>query len=113
MDELARKLKMDPIEFRHRNVIRPGDPMTSLAFESDDLDYGSYGLDQCHVHGFHIAVHRVTGEIKILQSVQAVDAGVVINPLGCNWRFDKSRGGPNPAKSWGNSLLVCECRNRA
>ena len=33
-----------------------------------------------NVHGFWIAVHRVTGEIKILQSVQAVDAGVVINP---------------------------------
>jgi CO/xanthine dehydrogenase Mo-binding subunit len=32
------------------------------------------------VHGFWIAVHSVTGEIKILQSVQAADAGVVINP---------------------------------
>ena len=27
------------------------------------------------VHGFRIAVHRVTGEIRILQSVQANDAG--------------------------------------
>ena len=47
MDELARSLNMDPIEFRHLNVIRPGDPMTSLASEPHDLDYGSYGLDQC------------------------------------------------------------------
>jgi len=47
MDELARSLNMDPIEFRHRNVIRPGDPMTSLGGEPHDLDYGSYGLDQC------------------------------------------------------------------
>jgi putative selenate reductase molybdopterin-binding subunit len=47
MDELARGLNMDPIEFRHRNVIRPGDPMTSLGREPHDLDYGSYGLDQC------------------------------------------------------------------
>jgi putative selenate reductase molybdopterin-binding subunit len=47
MDELARGLKMDPIEFRHRNVIRPGDPMTSLGPECNDVDYGSYGLDQC------------------------------------------------------------------
>jgi len=47
MDELARALNMDPIEFRHLNVIRPGDPMTSLSVEPHDLDYGSYGLDQC------------------------------------------------------------------
>jgi CO/xanthine dehydrogenase Mo-binding subunit len=33
-----------------------------------------------NVQGFRIAVHRVTGEIRILHSVQAADAGVVINP---------------------------------
>jgi CO/xanthine dehydrogenase Mo-binding subunit len=33
------------------------------------------------VHGFRIAVHRVTGEIRILQSVQANDAGTIINPM--------------------------------
>ncbi len=33
------------------------------------------------VHGFRIAVHRVTGEIRILQSVQAFDAGTILNPM--------------------------------
>ncbi|MCZ4500230.1 MAG: aldehyde oxidase [Marmoricola sp.] len=33
-----------------------------------------------NVHGFRVAVDRRTGEVRILQSVQAVDAGVVINP---------------------------------
>ena len=33
-----------------------------------------------NTHGFRIAVHRVTGEIRILYSVHATDAGVVINP---------------------------------
>jgi CO/xanthine dehydrogenase Mo-binding subunit/aerobic-type carbon monoxide dehydrogenase small subunit (CoxS/CutS family) len=47
MDELARGLNLGPVEFRQRNVIGPGDPMTSLAGEPDDLDCGSYGLDQC------------------------------------------------------------------
>ncbi|MEW6348993.1 MAG: molybdopterin cofactor-binding domain-containing protein [Thermodesulfobacteriota bacterium] len=47
MDALARSLRMDPIEFRRRNVIRPGDPMTSLGLEAHDLDYGSCGLEQC------------------------------------------------------------------
>jgi len=47
MDELARALKMDPFEFRRRNVIRPPDPMLSLDELPSDADYGSYGLDQC------------------------------------------------------------------
>jgi len=32
-------------------------------------------------HGFRIAVHRVTGEIRILQSVQGFDAGTILNPV--------------------------------
>ncbi|WP_227996075.1 molybdopterin-dependent oxidoreductase [Nocardia australiensis] len=33
-----------------------------------------------NAHGFRIAVHRVTGEIRVLYSVHATDAGVLINP---------------------------------
>jgi putative selenate reductase molybdopterin-binding subunit len=48
MDELSRRLGTDPIEFRKRNVIHPGDPMVSTGSdESRDVQYGSYGLDQC------------------------------------------------------------------
>ena len=48
MDELARRLGMDPIEFRERNVVHPGDPMISTGSEEGhDVGYGSYGLDQC------------------------------------------------------------------
>ena len=47
MDELARGLGMDPIEFRTRNVVRPGDPMIATGHEDNDVRYGSYGLDQC------------------------------------------------------------------
>ena len=42
--------------------------------------YGSPRSLACNAHGFRIAVHRVTGEIRILYSVHATDAGVVINP---------------------------------
>ncbi|MGW0057741.1 molybdopterin-dependent oxidoreductase [Nocardia nova] len=42
--------------------------------------YGSPRSLSCNAHGFRVAVHRVTGEIRILYSVQAADAGVVINP---------------------------------
>jgi CO/xanthine dehydrogenase Mo-binding subunit len=48
MDELARKIGMDPIEFRECNVVHPGDPMISTGSEEGhDVQYGSYGLDQC------------------------------------------------------------------
>ncbi|MFP7761052.1 molybdopterin-dependent oxidoreductase [Marisediminicola sp. LYQ85] len=33
-----------------------------------------------NVHAFRVAVDTATGEVRILQSVQAADAGVVINP---------------------------------
>ncbi|MBL0888381.1 molybdopterin cofactor-binding domain-containing protein, partial [Myceligenerans indicum] len=33
-----------------------------------------------NVHGFRVAVRRATGEVRILRSVHAADAGVVINP---------------------------------
>ncbi len=43
--------------------------------------YGSPRSVAFNVHGFRIGVHRVTGEIMILQSVHAADAGTVINPM--------------------------------
>jgi CO/xanthine dehydrogenase Mo-binding subunit/aerobic-type carbon monoxide dehydrogenase small subunit (CoxS/CutS family) len=66
IDELAARLGIDPVEMRRRNVIRPGDPFATPAPQrplapltdvpgtpgfgqpvDGDLEYGSYGLDQC------------------------------------------------------------------
>jgi putative selenate reductase molybdopterin-binding subunit len=47
LDELARKLDLDPVEFRRRNAIRPGDPLISVREEADDVEIASYGLPQC------------------------------------------------------------------
>lgn len=48
LDELARKLGLDPLDFRANAMLREGDPMLSLHPEpEEDLIYGSYGLDQC------------------------------------------------------------------
>jgi putative selenate reductase molybdopterin-binding subunit len=48
IDELARKLDIDPYEFRRLNAIVPGDPIVVTdPDEESDLGYGSYGLDQC------------------------------------------------------------------
>lgn len=41
-----------------------------------------------NVHGVRLAVHRVTGEIRILHSVHAADIGRPINPMQCRGQLD-------------------------
>jgi CO/xanthine dehydrogenase Mo-binding subunit len=45
-----------------------------------------------NVHGFRVAVHRGTGEVRILRSVHAADAGVVINPEQLRGQIDGGVG---------------------
>ena len=47
IDALARKLGIDPFAFRRRNMIRATDTPPSLHGGLDDVEMGSYGLDQC------------------------------------------------------------------
>jgi CO/xanthine dehydrogenase Mo-binding subunit/aerobic-type carbon monoxide dehydrogenase small subunit (CoxS/CutS family) len=55
IEELARAIGLSPFEFRRRNAVKPGDKFVSLGSdkteaglsEADDVEYGSYGLDQC------------------------------------------------------------------
>ncbi|WP_063734743.1 molybdopterin-dependent oxidoreductase [Streptomyces sp. RTd22] len=62
------------------------DELVSLArargirFTAARKAYGSPRSVTTNAQGFRVAVHQVTGEIRILRSVQAADAAVVINP---------------------------------
>lgn len=47
LDELARRLGISPVELRRRNVVVPGDEFVVNGPPTDDLVFGSYGLDQC------------------------------------------------------------------
>jgi len=47
LDELARRLDLDPVEFRARNLIGPDDEFASIEGAIHDVRIGSYGLDQC------------------------------------------------------------------
>ncbi|MEU6294021.1 molybdopterin-dependent oxidoreductase [Streptomyces erythrochromogenes] len=51
-----------------------------IRFEAARKAYGSPRSVTSNAQGFRVAVHRVTGEIRILHSVQAADAGGVVNP---------------------------------
>ena len=48
IDELAKQLGVSPFEMRRRNVVKSGDPILSPpGSKYHDIQYGSYGLDQC------------------------------------------------------------------
>ncbi|MFF1473947.1 molybdopterin-dependent oxidoreductase [Streptomyces mirabilis] len=47
LDELARRVGLDPLEFKAKNIIGPGEPMITVGGEEEDLHIASYGLDQC------------------------------------------------------------------
>ena len=44
------------------------------------------------VHGMRLAVHRMTGEIRILHSVHAADIGRLINPMQCRGQIEGAIG---------------------
>ncbi|WP_054815528.1 molybdopterin-dependent oxidoreductase [Nocardia arizonensis] len=41
-----------------------------------------------NVHAFRVAVHPDTGRVRILQSVQAADAGTILNPAQCRGQVE-------------------------
>ncbi|WP_341991552.1 molybdopterin-dependent oxidoreductase [Azorhizobium sp. AG788] len=45
-----------------------------------------------NVQGIRLAVHTITGDIEILQSVHAADIGRLINPMQCRGQIDGSIG---------------------
>jgi putative selenate reductase molybdopterin-binding subunit len=59
-----------------------------VRFTESRKAYGSPRSITSNTHGFRIAVHRITGEIRILYSVQATDAGVIINPAQVRGQVD-------------------------
>jgi CO/xanthine dehydrogenase Mo-binding subunit len=47
MDELAAPAGIDPFTIRRLNMVQPGDWMESVWKDPTDVNFGSYGLDQC------------------------------------------------------------------
>ena len=47
MDDLAKLLGLSPFEIRRKNMVRADDPMESIWHDASDVEWGSYGLDQC------------------------------------------------------------------
>ena len=58
------------------------------ALEASGNSLGTPRSVAFNVQGFRVAVNKGTGELKILQSVQAADAGRVANPMQCRGQVE-------------------------
>ncbi|MHB1171451.1 MAG: molybdopterin-dependent oxidoreductase [Lacisediminihabitans sp.] len=56
------------------------DLLADGALEADGSHNGTPRSVAFNVHAFRVAVDAATGEVRILQSIQAADAGTVLNP---------------------------------
>ncbi len=95
MDELARLVNLDPLEFRLKNIT---DPRLRAAFEAAASRFGwgkqrptaerGYGIaGGIEKNGYiaacaEVAVDRVAKMVKIVRVVAAFDCGAVVNPNG-------------------------------
>jgi isoquinoline 1-oxidoreductase len=93
MDELAHLAKMDPLEFRLRNLT---DPRLREALEAAAQKFGCGQAKRQTGHGFgiaggfdkngyvatcaEVAVDPATGRVKVVRVVTAFDCGAVVNP---------------------------------
>lgn len=95
MDELAHELKLDPLEFRLRNL---KDERVRAVFQAAAEKFGwarrtsspgqGFGIAGGFEKGGYIAtcaeVEVKHGEVKVVRVVEAFDCGAVVNPQGLN-----------------------------
>ncbi len=95
MDELAETVKMDPLQFRMKNLT---DERLRAVFETAATRFGWGKQHPARNHGFGIAggfekggyvatcaevvVDPTSGEVRIVRVVEAFDCGPIINPNG-------------------------------
>ncbi|MGA2542954.1 MAG: molybdopterin cofactor-binding domain-containing protein [Verrucomicrobiota bacterium] len=97
MDELARLLKMDPLEFRLKNLTdSPRDSRLRAVFEAAAKAFGWGAVKASGGRGFGIAggtdknsyvatcaevlADTASGTVKVVRAVTAFDCGAVVNP---------------------------------
>lgn len=78
--------------------IRVGDEIVSWArivaasgeseLTADGAEFGDLRSLAFNVHAVRVAVDPQTGTVKVLQSIQSADAGVVINPAQCRGQIE-------------------------
>jgi len=102
MDELARAVKMDPLEFRLKNL---KEPRLRAVFEAAAKQFG-WGKSKSEGQGFgmgggheklgyiatfaEVKVDRKSGDVKIVRVVSAFECGAIVNPDGLRNQIEGS-----------------------
>lgn len=66
----------------------PAGYLTSDGLTADGAEFGDFRSLAFNVHAARVAVDPETGTVKVLQSIQSADAGVVINPAQCRGQVE-------------------------
>ncbi|MBB2977161.1 CO/xanthine dehydrogenase Mo-binding subunit/aerobic-type carbon monoxide dehydrogenase small subunit (CoxS/CutS family) [Microbacterium endophyticum] len=66
----------------------PADQLTADGLTADGSEFGDLRSIAFNVHAVRVAVHVETGIVRVLQSIQAADAGVVLNPAQCRGQVE-------------------------
>ncbi len=98
LEEAAKKFGCSPTDCKLENdAVTCGNKRVTLSdlHKSADDDLAATGSTNglprsiaFNVQGFRVAVNKVSGEIRILKSVHAADAGTVINPMQCRAQIE-------------------------
>ncbi|GAA1998839.1 molybdopterin cofactor-binding domain-containing protein [Microbacterium ulmi] len=73
-----------------REIVAAADPdeLSPEGLTTDGSEFGDQRSLAFNVHAVRVAVDPETGTVRILQSVQAADAGVVLNPAQCRGQVE-------------------------
>nr|WP_274604708.1 molybdopterin cofactor-binding domain-containing protein [Microbacterium sp. CFBP 8794] len=66
----------------------PADHVDAEGLTADGAEFGDLRSLAFNVHAVRVAVDPETGTVAVLQSIQAADAGVVINPAQCRGQIE-------------------------
>ncbi|KQP52545.1 molybdopterin cofactor-binding domain-containing protein [Methylobacterium sp. Leaf108] len=106
IDELARRLGIDPFAMRRLNVVQPGDNIESIWKEASDASFGSHGIGEC-LDIVERELAKGNGVAKPEGADWAEGRGVALAMLECGPPTEHRSGAEMHLKADGSYFLAC------
>ncbi|KQT11724.1 aldehyde oxidase [Methylobacterium sp. Leaf399] len=106
IDELARRLGIDPFAMRRLNVVQPGDNIESIWKEASDASFGSHGIGEC-LDIVERELAKGNGVAKPEGADWAEGRGVALAMLECGPPTEHRSGAEMHLKADGTYFLAC------